>query len=115
MVQQKSDNQPTSKTKLLKFTGRDRQSNSELSVCPEPADMMRLAVELALFDAGSMAAQARAAEISSINTLALATKKSPLSVRRASAPDVEAIVSNLSQAPNQSQAISADAQKKQKR
>jgi hypothetical protein len=114
MVQQKSDNKPNSETKLLKFTGRDRQSNSELSACPEPADMMRLAVELALFDAGSVAVQARAAEISSINTLALATRKSPLSVRRASAPEV-AIVTNLSQTPNQSQAISADAQKKHKR
>ena len=115
MVQQKSDNKPTSKTKLLKFTGRDRQFNSEVSLCPEPADLMRLAVELALFDAGSVAAQARVAEISSIKTLALATRKSPLSLRRASEPEVEAIVTNLSQAPNQSQASSADKPKKQNR
>ena len=115
MVQQKSENKPTSMTKLLKFTGRDRQSNSESSVCPEPIDIMRLAVELALFDAGSVVAQARDAEISSIKTLALATKKSPLSVRRASAPEGEAIVTNLTQAPDQSQASPAAKQKKQNR
>ena len=77
--------------------------------------MMRLAVEMALFDAGSVAVQARGFEISSINTLALPMKKSPLSLRPASAPEVDAMVTNLSQASKQSQSSSAGKQKKQKR